>query len=372
MAGMVDLPPVLSDGVVTLRPHRVDDVAAMVVMGNDDETRRWTPVPVPFTQQMGLDWIDFSRARWSDGSMARWAIEVGGRFAGNIDVRVDGRPTVGYTLAPSARGRGVATRALRTALSWAFEERGLPVMHWACDAGNLASWRVAHSCGFTFHGEVPSYGEHRGTLVDVWLASLKAGEPMSPRTPWWPNPVIDGERVRLRPVRDSDAPRVVEACSDPRTRHFLNQLPDPYTEADALAWIRTSHLLTATGAAVRWAVADPDDDRMLGNVSVFRLNEKLDPTGGEIGYWAHPDARGRGALTEAVGLVATYAFTPVAEGGLGRGRLQIGAAWSNAASRHVAEKAGFTLFAHPRLDGVVGVGDDAHHDRGAWYELLNS
>ena len=62
-----------------------------------------------------------------------------------------------------------------------------------------------------------------------------------------------------------------------------------------------------------------------------------------------------------------HAFTPIADGGLGRHRLQIGSSWGNAASRHVAERAGFTLVGHFHADGVVGRGE---LDDGAWYELL--
>ena len=117
-----------------------------------------------------------------------------------------------------------------------------------------------------------------------------------------------------------------------------------------------------------WVVADPADDRLLARVSVFRLADPMNPTGGEIGYWAHPDARGRGVVrARPLDLVVAHAFTPIADGGLGRHRLQIGSAWGNAASRHVAERAGFTLVGHFHADGIVGRGE---LDDGAWYELL--
>jgi RimJ/RimL family protein N-acetyltransferase len=75
-------------------------------------------------------------------------------------------------------------------------------------------------------------------------------------------------------------------------------------------------------------------------------------------------------VTEAVQLVTGHAFTPVGSGGLGRNRLQIGTAWSNTASRRVAERAGFTLAARYRQDGIVGVGAEQRLDDGAWYEAL--
>ncbi len=46
-----------------------------------------------------------------------------------------------------------------------------------------------------------------------------------------------GTAVRLRPLRDGDVPRVVEACSDQRTAHWLAPLPQPYSATDARAWL---------------------------------------------------------------------------------------------------------------------------------------
>ena len=182
--------------------------------------------------------------------------------------------------------------------------------------------------------------------------------------------MLDGERVRLRAHTEADVPRIVEACSDERSRYWLATLPDPYTEQSAREFVRARRLGESLGQSVTWAVADRDDDRLLANVGVFGLDDALSPTGGEIGYWAHPDARGRGIVSEAVDLVVAHAFAPVTAGGLGRHRLQIGAAWSNTASRHVAERAGFTLAARYRQDGVIGYGENRMLDDGAWYERL--
>jgi RimJ/RimL family protein N-acetyltransferase len=83
-------------------------------------------------------------------------------------------------------------------------------------------------------------------------------------------------------------------------------------------------------------------DDLLGNVSVFDLKNRIDKTMGEIGYWAHPDARGRGVMTAAVRCAIGHSFTPVEEGGLGRRRLVLFAAEGNTASQRVAEVNGFT------------------------------
>jgi RimJ/RimL family protein N-acetyltransferase len=364
--------PVLTDGIVTLRAHTPADVDGLVAMATDVETVRWTGVPVPYGRRHAEQWVhETAPAGWRDGSAFRWAVgatDAGTvRFAGNLDLRAGPPPDVGFATAPWARGHGITARAVRLATRWAFDHAGLPIVLWSANAGNLASWRVAHACGFTFHGERRLALAQRGVLRDGWDASLTPGDDPAPRTTWWPVPVLEGTRVRLRPHTDADLPRIVEACTDERTRYWLTTLPDPYTEDTAREFVRGCRLGESLGQRVAWTVADRDDDRLLANVSVFRLADPMLPTGAEIGYWAHPDARGRGVVGEAVDLVLDHAFTPRDAGGLGRHRVQIGAAWSNAASRHVAELAGFTQVGRFRLDGEIGRG---RLDDGAWYDLL--
>ncbi|GAA5116468.1 GNAT family N-acetyltransferase [Pseudonocardia adelaidensis] len=365
--------PTLTDGVVTLRAHTAADLDALVVLARDPETVRWTSIPEPYEQADARRWVEVTvPAGWREGTAARWVVEEDGGFAGQVDVHLGAPPFVGYGLLAAARGRGLMSRALRLAAHWAFTQADAPVLHWWAQAGNLASWRVAHACGFTFEGTRRRAVRRSGELVDGWFASLMPDEEMAPRTTWWPLPELRGEHVRLRPHTDADLPRIAEACSDARTRHWMPALPHPYTVESARAFVLGCRLAESLGQKVTWAVADRDDDRLLANVSVFRLDDDLNPTGGEIEYWAHPDARGRGVVGEAVDLVVAHAFAPREEGGLGRHRLQIGASRDNTASRHVAERAGFTLVGEVHQDAVVGVGADRTLDDGVWYELLTS
>ena len=82
-------------------------------------------------------------------------------------------------------------------------------------------------------------------------------------------------------------------------------------------------------------MADPEDDRCLGSISLDGLDGYAKR--GEIGYWAHPDARGRGVVTEAVRLVTRHAR----DTGLATS-LSIRCARGNTASRSVAERAGYS------------------------------
>jgi RimJ/RimL family protein N-acetyltransferase len=82
-------------------------------------------------------------------------------------------------------------------------------------------------------------------------------------------------------------------------------------------------------------IADAADAGPLGLVSL-RIAER-DPGLAAVGYWLRPEARGRGAATVAVQLIARWAFDE-----LGVERLELTTAPENVTSQRVAERAGFT------------------------------
>jgi ribosomal-protein-alanine N-acetyltransferase len=361
--------PVLDDGVVTLRAHTPADIDDMFAMAQDDAMVRWTAIPSPHhrheTEQFAFTIIPRG---WNDGTHRGWAIEAvddegRSRFAGNVDIRQSPIADIGFALHPWARGRGIMTRAVRLAVDWAFSDGGIEIVHWRSHVGNEASLRVAHAAGFTLHGTTPGALYERGRVLDAWTGSIRFGDPPLPRTRWAESAVLESERLRLRPFVDADLPRIVEACSDPESRHWLNGLPHPYTPAIARGYIDDCVWQAATGAKATWAIADRETDQLLGNIAIMDMLG-VNPTSGEVGYWMHPDARGRGIMTEATCMVMRHAFDAK---GLDRRRLVLYAAASNTASNAVAVAAGFTHYGTQRAAERLGNGsyDDLHG-----YELL--
>jgi RimJ/RimL family protein N-acetyltransferase len=335
--------PELRDGDVRLRPHTHDDVDDMVQMCRDPEMARWTSVPQPYGREHAEAFVhDIVPRGWADHHHRGWAIEAVDddgtpRFAGNVDVRGGPVADVGFALHPWARGRGVMHRALRLATAWCFDEAQVAVVHWRAHVGNTASRRAAWRAGFTFDGTTPALLFERGRLVDAWVGHLLPGDDDRPRTPWLVAPQVTGQRARLRPWRESDVQRTVEACSDKRTRFWLPHLPQPYTEADARSYLVSLEEQASLGRQVGFAVADPHTDELLGSLGVMDITDGS----AEIGYWTHPDARGRGVMSEAVSLAAALALKEPAQGGLGLRRLLLRASGGNSASRQVASVAGF-------------------------------
>lgn len=93
------------------------------------------------------------------------------------EVRLDqGSAAVGYWLAPEARGRGVATQAVRVLARWAFAELGLARLELTCSPDNEASQHVAGRCGFSREGLLRSHVPFKGDRRDSVIYSLLPGE----------------------------------------------------------------------------------------------------------------------------------------------------------------------------------------------------
>ena len=232
------------------------------------------------------------------------------------------------------------SRAVRLVLGWGFTALDLQVVHWQAHAGNWGSRRVAWACGFRVEGLVRGLLSARGVRYVSWIGSVVRGEALSPTATWLSVPDLVGEGVVLRPWHETDVPRVAEACTDVRTQAWLPHLPSPYTVSDAQWYVRSREEQHASARGLYWCVADADDDRCLGSITVFGLAGP-DPAP-EIGYWTHPAERGRGVMTEAVRRVVRHAVIPAQDGGLGLPRLTVRAASRNTASNAVALAAGFT------------------------------
>jgi RimJ/RimL family protein N-acetyltransferase len=147
-------------------------------------------------------------------------------------------------------------------------------------------------------------------------------------------------RLRLRPFRDGDLVRMVEALGDWAVSQWLDTPPYPYSEENGWAWIATVDADHAGGSPRYFAVAERESDRLLGCISL-----EGEGPGSSFGYWYHPDAWGRGIATEAGG-----AFLAYARDGLGLVRVGSRTDPDNLSSQRVLTKLGFTRTGEQPID----------------------
>jgi RimJ/RimL family protein N-acetyltransferase len=127
-------------------------------------------------------------------------------------------------------------------------------------------------------------------------------------------------RIALRVATDGDMSWIAAAYDEPDITEFVVGTPPPRRwESDEQTQL---------------VISDAADGELLGLVSL-RIAEG-DPGLAAVGYWLRAEARGRGAATVAVQLVARWAFDE-----LGVQRLELTTAPENVASQRVAERAGF-------------------------------
>jgi RimJ/RimL family protein N-acetyltransferase len=340
--------PTLTDGVVRLRAPNDDDIEGSYEQCQDPLSQRWTRIPVPYTREDAKTYLRHiipggweTEREW--GFVVEAPDEVGAlRFAGSISLRNegDGRAEIAYGSHPWVRGRGVMEHALRLLLDWGFAERDLQTISWLARRGNWASRRLAWRLGFSVDGTLRHWLPQRGELADAWVGTLRRGDVRAPRTPWLESPTITGERVVLREMRAADLSRIVETSSDPETQRWLQSAREeaPHSLESHAGFLDARLEQAANGEAVHWAIADPESDAYLGQVSLFGVHHGREA---ELAYWSHPDARGRGVTTEASRLLVRHCFIPQEDGGLGLRRLTANAAVGNNASHRLLERAGF-------------------------------
>lgn len=139
---------------------------------------------------------------------------------------------------------------------------------------------------------------------------------------------IETERLKLRPLDMTDAPRVARFCDDPGVGRNLAMTPLPYLEAAAEGWIMT---LAARAPLKRDFVyaAELPGEGLIGVIGAHKSGDGRF----EVGYWFGRPYWGKGFATETLRGFLREA-RPL-------GALEAGHFVDNPASGRVLEKGGF-------------------------------
>jgi RimJ/RimL family protein N-acetyltransferase len=169
-------PPVLDGGDVRLVPLDLQVVDDMHSLGQDPDVLRWTYVSAPFTREKATEWVQRYVDGWMNGSLAGFSIQsrdgsfLG--FAALVRINTEGHEgEAGYIVAPQARGKGIASRALRMLTDWAVSDLGLQRVEARIDARNRASIAVVERCGYVYEGTLRSQYFKEGRRSDTVVYS---------------------------------------------------------------------------------------------------------------------------------------------------------------------------------------------------------
>jgi RimJ/RimL family protein N-acetyltransferase len=153
--------------------------AADLPMALDSATDPYIPdigtLPGHAGEEEGLAWIERNRGRWAEGRGFSFAIAEAatGRAVGGIGLWLaelaQGRGEIGYSIMPSARGRGYAAAALHAVTAFAWSIPTLHRLQLHIEPWNTASIRTAERAGYQREGLLRSYQEIAGRRRDMLL-----------------------------------------------------------------------------------------------------------------------------------------------------------------------------------------------------------
>ncbi|HEV2531835.1 GNAT family N-acetyltransferase [Phenylobacterium sp.] len=148
-------------------------------------------------------------------------------------------------------------------------------------------------------------------------------------------PVLETERMILRPMRLTDAPAVQRWFPDwELVKHLHAGLPWPYPADGAETNMRECLERMDRGEMACWAMTLKGDDTLIGRIDIKPNAEERDMRG----FWLARPRWGQGLMTEAAEAVTGYAFEV-----LGWPFLYVNNAADNQRSHRVKEKQGAEL-----------------------------
>jgi len=165
-----------------------------------------------------------------------------------------------------------------------------------------------------------------------------------------PTPVLETERLILRPLEERDAAATQRIFPQwAVVKHLLAKVPWPYPDDGAETNMRDCLARRARGERFFWAITlRGGDDQLIGRID-------LGPDQGDRemrGFWLDPAFHGRGLMTEAADAVTAYAFEV-----LGWPEIWVTNAASNRASHRIKARQGFELVEVTRDRFVAGEDD---------------
>lgn len=169
-------------GPIVLREFCAADLPMLQEMSTDPYVPMIGSLPPNADRRQAEAYVDRQRGRLPEGTGFSFAIaEAGtGRGVGGIGLWLagldQGRATAGYSVTPSARGRGVAAAALTALTRFAWTIGELHRIELYIEPWNAGSVKTAERAGFEREGLLRSHQEIGGRRRDMLLYATIRGD----------------------------------------------------------------------------------------------------------------------------------------------------------------------------------------------------
>ncbi|MCA9310443.1 MAG: GNAT N-acetyltransferase [Phycisphaerales bacterium] len=348
--------PVLHTDRLTLRPATLDDapdlerICCQRIVA-EGVLRVPHPYPPGEAERTITRWLATYERDEAMGWLILW--RESGELIGTVGctfVPDHRRGTVGYLIDPLFWGRGVATEAVRAALTAIFEHTDINKLeagHWP---DNPASGRVLEKCGFVHEGDLLQHYVRFGECRDTRQYGLLRADFL--RACRRPQDTADDDirlvtrRLVLRTPRAEDVTALRRICSSEKATRLMRDFPWPFPPQAADEFIRRARQGLQRGDTFDTVIEYKRTHEIVGLIGA-RVEDPHDRA--EISLLIDPAYWGMGIATESLRRFTAWMVTD-----RGINRLYASHAEENAACARVLEKAGFVS------EGVL-----RQHDRSA-------
>lgn len=156
---------------------REDDIEAIFQACQDPTISAFTRVPYPYEREMAEEFVRGSELGYRNHQSVVFAIEVGGVFAGAMDLHsislTDHGAEIGYWIEKSFRGAGICSAAAEVLLHFAIKVMKFRRIEGLADYNNLASQRVLEKAGMAREALLrKKITKSNGEQIDMVLFSI--------------------------------------------------------------------------------------------------------------------------------------------------------------------------------------------------------
>jgi RimJ/RimL family protein N-acetyltransferase len=278
-----------------------DDIPDMVrILNNFNVTQHTSSYPYPYAQENAVAFLaeiaTMPKTAFIRALVLKAAPET---LIGAMGIyhEVDSPSAeLGYWLAETAWGQGLATEAAHAMVAHAFSHLGHHTITASYDNGNPASGRVLHKLGFTATGPIQEFSMAQGKLTDGTNTMLTREQ--------WLAQTLEASRLSFRALDESDIPTLLRELNNFNITRNTARIPYPYGQADAEAYLKRVNE-SPSGSLVRALVIKTQPATLIGVVGIHHDGSE-NPA--ELGYWFSETIWGQGFATEAASAAVNFAF----------------------------------------------------------------
>lgn len=143
-------------------------------------------------------------------------------------------------------------------------------------------------------------------------------------------PTIKSKKFILREPKASDALDIAKHIGEKEVSQYISSVPYPYNIEMAKFWLKKT---AKENGVSKYSFVIDIDGKAVGGISLDKLEPQLKC---DLGYWLGSQYWGQGIMTEAVRLIADYAFKK-----LKLKRIEANIYGPNIGSMRIVEKLGF-------------------------------